>query len=386
MAAEPGRDYDAMGDGEFRLLVRDWIGKHYPLDVINPPHRLRFEAARPWYETLSKAGWLAPGWPVEHGGLGLSAGKQLILMEEQERYGCARINDMGVVMIGPLLIRYGTDAQRAFFLPRILSGEHVWCQGYSEPNAGSDLASLRTEAVLRDGEWVVNGQKIWTTRGADANWMFALVRTDKAARKQEGISFLLIPMNAKGLEVRPIKDISLDDELCETFFDDVRVPAENLVGEVNQGWSMAKALLGFERIFLGAPKHSEYALERLAMLAREMGCWDDPVIRDRCARLHLDLEDHKALYETFVEKVRHGETLGPDVSMLKLHQSELFQRITEFMLDIAGMNAGRLQPMAGKDALHPASQFFQARPTTIYGGSSEIQRTIIARNVLGLPG
>ncbi|QHE84159.1 acyl-CoA dehydrogenase family protein [Hydrogenophaga sp. BPS33] len=379
-------DYNAMGDDAFRQLVRNWIVTHYPLDVINPAHRLRFEAARPWYEALSRAGWLAPGWPVEHGGLGLSAGKQLILMEEQERHGCARLNDMGVVMIGPLLIRYGTDAQRAFFLPKILSGEHVWCQGYSEPNAGSDLASLRTEAVLKDGEWVVNGQKIWTTRGADANWMFALVRTDKSARKQEGISFLLIPMDSRGLKVRPIQDISLDDELCETFFDDVHVPESHLVGEVNKGWSMAKALLGFERIFLGAPKHSEYALSRVALLAREMGCWDDPVFRDRYVRLQLDLEDHKALYETFVDQVRRGQDLGPDVSLLKLHQSELFQRMTEFMLEMAEMNAGCLDPMEGKDALNPASQFFQARPTTIYGGSSEIQRTIIARQVLGLPG
>ena len=328
---------------------------------------------------------MAPGWPREHGGMGLSAAKQLLMMEEFERHGAARMNDHGIVMLGPLIIRYGTPAQKAFFLPRILAGEHVWCQGYSEPNAGSDLASLATSAVLDGDHWVVNGQKTWTTLANDANWIFTLVRTDKTARKQEGISFLLIPMNLPGITVRPIVNLDMHDEFCEVFFDNVRVPKDNLVGAVNQGWTMAKALLGFERVMIGSPKQSAYALARLRRLAMRMGVWDDASFADTYTQLRLDLADHFALYETYVDVLRRGELLGADVSMLKLHQSELYQRITEAMLDIAGENAGLLEPMEGNRDMNPAGLFIQARPVTIYGGSNEVQRNILAKNVLGLP-
>jgi alkylation response protein AidB-like acyl-CoA dehydrogenase len=376
---------NAMADADFRALARDWIAANYPLAVRNPPRRLRFAEAKPWYLKLSERGWLAPGWPVEYGGLGLSIVKQLILFEEQEAFGAARLNDMGVVMIGPLLIRFGTAEQRAHFLPRILSGEYVWCQGYSEPNAGSDLASLRTEAVRDGDEWVINGQKIWTTRGADANWMFGLFRTNKSGRKQEGISFFLVPMNSSGLTVTPIVDISGDNELCQTFFDDVRIPNSNLVGEINQGWSIANALLGLERIFLGLPKHSSYALSRLAELMHVTGATSDPAVLDRYTQLRFDLDDHIALYEGFVEQMRETGTLGPDVSILKVHQTELYQRITDMLLSVAGEDAGRLAPMTDGDGLFPAGQFLVARPTTIFGGTSEIQRNILATRVLGLP-
>src|SRR6202020_25626 len=230
---------------------------------------------KPWYMALSAKGWLAPGWPRELGGMGLSAPKQLAMMEEFERHGVARVNDHGIVMLGPLLIRYGTDAQKAFFLPKILSGEHIWCQGYSEPNAGSDLASLRTEAVLDGDHWVVNGQKIWTSLAMDANWIFLLVRTDKQAKKQEGITFLLVPMDSPGITVRPITNLDMEDEFCETFFDNVRVPKENLVGQINKGCTMGKNLLGFERIGSGAPRQSSYALSRLRLLAERMGGWGE---------------------------------------------------------------------------------------------------------------
>ncbi len=382
----PAEDLDTIEDAEFRIRVRAFLAAAYPAELRNPPKRLHFRAIRPWYIALARQGWLAPGWPREWGGMGLTAAKQLVMIEEFERHGCARFNDMGVTMIGPLLIRFGTDAQKRFFLPKILAGEHIWCQGYSEPNAGSDLASLRTEAVLEDDRWVVNGQKIWTTLANDANWIFLLVRTGKEARPQEGISFLLVPMATPGITVRPIVNLDLHDEFCEVFFDNVRVPQENLVGEINRGWTMAKALLGFERLLLGSPRQAAYALARLKLLAERMGAWDDPLFRDRYTRLRLDLADHKALYEGFAERVRQGETLGADVSMLKVHQSELFQRITETMLEIAGENAGLLDPMEGNRELHPSGLFIQARPTTIYGGSNEIQRNIIAKNVLDLPG
>lgn len=379
-------DYNSWSDDEFRAEVRRFVEQNYPAEIRNPPKRLHWSENKPWYMILSRKGWLCPSWPRELGGMGLDPAKQIILIEEYERYGVARTNDHGIIMLGPLLIRYGTEEQKQKFLPAILSGEHVWCQGYSEPNSGSDLASLRTEAVLDGDTYIVNGQKTWCTLGTDANWIFLLVRTDKNAKKQEGISFLLVPMDTPGITVRPIVNIDRHDEFTEVFFDNVRVPAGNIVGEVNKGWSMAKALLGFERIFLGSPKQSAYALARLAQLADRMGIAEEPAFADDFARLRLDLEDLKALYGTFVARLKRGEGLPPDVSMLKILQSELFQRITDTMLEIGGENAGLFEPMEGNNELHPAGLFIQARPTTIYGGTNEIQRNIIAKNVLDMPG
>jgi alkylation response protein AidB-like acyl-CoA dehydrogenase len=377
-------DFNALSDDEYRQLVRDFLRTHFPNELRDLPKRLHWNEVKGWYMTLSEHGWLCPGWPREFGGMGLSASKQLIYTEEFENYGVARTPDHGIMLLGPLLIRYGSPEQQQYFLPRILSGEHIWCQGYSEPNAGSDLASLRTEAVLDGDEWVVNGQKIWTTLATDADWIFMLVRTDKTVKKQEGISFLLVPMDSPGVTVRPILNLDLHDELCEVFFDDVRVPKANLVGEMNAGWTMAKALLGFERIFLGSPKQSANALTRLELLGEHLGMSDDPGFRDRFSRLRLDLDDHKLLFETFAERLRRGESLGADVSMLKVHQTELFQRITDYMLEISGEYTALLEPIEGNGNLNPTGLFLQARPATIYGGSSEIQRNILAKAVLGL--
>ena len=382
----PPAELDSLEDEQFRHVVRAFLHAHYPEELRNPPKRLHWSENKPWYFKLAEQGWLCPGWPKEHGGLGLSPAKLIILTEEYERYGVARTNDHGIVMLGPLVIKYGNAAQKQQFLPKILSGEHIWCQGYSEPNAGSDLAALRTEAVLDGDHYVVNGQKIWTTLAMDANWIFLLVRTDKNAKKQEGISFLLVDMKTPGITVRPIINLEYHDEFCETFFDNVRVPKENLVGTLNKGWDMAKALLGFERIFLGSPRQSGYALNRLKLLAERMGVFDDATFADQYTRLRLEFEDLKDLYETFVAKLKRGESLGPDVSMLKVIQTELFQKITDLMLEIAGENAGLLEPMEGNRNLNATGQFIQARPATIYGGSNEIQRNILSKNVLGLPG
>ena len=379
-------DLNLLDDETFRMTVREWVVANYPEDLRNPPKRLHWRDNKVWYFKLAEKGWLCPGWPAEFGGMGLNAGKQIILLEEFERFGVARTNDHGIIMVGPLLIHYGSDEQRAEFLPKILAGEHIWCQGYSEPNAGSDLASLRTAAVSDGDDWVVNGQKIWTTLATDANWIFLLVRTDATAKKQEGISFLLVPMDSPGITVRPIVNIDLHDEFCEVFFDNVRVPKRWTVGAVNQGWTMAKNLLGFERIYLGSPKLSGYALSRLKMLAERMGVWDEAAFQDRYTRLRMEMADLKALHATYVDIVRRGDALGPDVSMLKVIQTELFQKITDEMMDIGAENAGLLEPMEGNRNLHPSGQFIQARPSTIYGGSNEIQRNILAKNVLALPG
>lgn len=378
-------ELELMDEAAFRQTVRSWLQAHYPPEIRNPAKRLHWRDNKPAYMALSRQGWIAPGWPREHGGLGLSGARQLMMVEEFERFGAARMNDHGIVMLGPLIIRYGTPAQKARFLPRILAGEDVWCQGYSEPNAGSDLASLATTAVLENGNWVLNGQKTWTTLANDANWIFVLARTDRAAKKQAGISFLLVPMDAPGITVRPIVNLDMHDEFCEVFFDGVRVPEDHLVGQVNQGWTMAKALLGFERVMIGSPKQSAYALDRLRQLAQHMDVWEEDSFQDTYVRLRLDLLDHTSLYETYVDRLRRGELLGADVSMLKLNQSELYQRVTEAMLDIAGEHAGLLEPMAGNRELNPGGQFIQARPVTIYGGSNEIQRNILAKAVLDLP-
>jgi hypothetical protein len=376
-------DLDRLDDSGFRAQVRAWVEANCPAELRFPRRRLHWHENRPWYLALSKQGWLAPAWPREHGGMGLSAARQLIMIEEFERWGCPRVSDMGTLMLGPLLLKHGSEEQKRRFLPRILSGEDIWAQGYSEPNAGSDLASLRLEATDAGDHWVLNGQKTWITFANDANWIFVLARTDKAAKKQEGISFLLLPMDSPGVSVRPILNLDLHDEFCEVFFDDVRVPKDMLVGEVNKGWTYAKALLGFERVAIGSPRLSANGLAALKRLAQRVGKADDPVFLDSYARFRLELADLKALYESFTAALRRGEGLGPDVAILKIVQTELYQRITDAMLDLAGGHAGLLDPM--EDALHPAGQFLLARPTTIFGGSSEILRNTLARFVLDLP-
>lgn len=387
MNAVTGRepeDLNLLPDDAFRQHIRTWIEANYPPHIRNPEKRLHWAENKPWYMALAAKGWLCPGWPREYGGLGLSPAKQIIWTEEIERWGCARTNDHGIIMLGPLVIRHGTQAQKDFFLPRILSGEHIWCQGYSEPNSGSDLASLRTEAVDAGDHYVVNGQKIWTTLAGDANWIFLLVRTDKAAKKQEGISFLLVDMATPGITVRPIINLEMHDEFSEVFFDEVKVPKENLVGQLNKGWDMAKALLSFERIYLGSPRQSAYALGRLKLLAERMGAMEDPLFLAEYARHRCDLEDLKALYGRYVAVLKAGQPLGADVSQLKVLQSELFQRITETALRVAGENAGLSGPMEGNRELNPGALYIQARPTSIYGGTNEIQRNILAKNVLAL--
>ncbi|MGR9090030.1 MAG: acyl-CoA dehydrogenase [Gammaproteobacteria bacterium] len=379
-------DWNSLDDESFRHIVRAWLEAEYPEALRYPPRRLDWAEIKPWYMQLSAKGWLAPSWPVEHGGMGLSPSKVLVFMEEQERWGVARAPDMGIVMIGPLLIQHGTPEQRDNYLPKILAGENVWCQGYSEPNSGSDLASLQCEAVLDGDEFVVNGQKTWTTMAQHATHIFLLVRTDKSVKQQAGISFLLADVTSPGITIRPIRNLAGDEEFCEVFFDDVRVPAENIVGEMNNGWRIAKALLSFERIFLGSPKQSQYALQRLESIAAGRGLFDDPGFLDRFTRLKLDTLDLESVYATYAQIVRDGGTLGPDVSMLKIWATETFARLTELMLEAAGeFGAERGDLNFGAGRANILSQFYNSRPATIYGGSNEIQRNILAKNVLDLP-
>ncbi|MCD5362551.1 acyl-CoA dehydrogenase [Chromobacterium aquaticum] len=376
-------DWEAMPESEFRDLLRAFFVRHYPPALRHPSRRLHWHEIRDWHQTLARQGWAAPAWPKACGGMGLSPARQLAFIEEQERYGVARAPDQGIIMVGPLLLQHGSAEQQQRYLPKILSGEHIWCQGYSEPNAGSDLAALRTEAVPDGADFIVNGQKTWTTLAQDATHIFTLVRTDKQAKRQAGISFLLIALDSPGITVRPITTLAGHQEFCEVFFDQVRVPAANLVGGLNQGWGIAKALLGFERIFLGSPKQARQALAQLATQARACRGFDDPVFADRYARLELDVADLGALYKHFAAMVRRGEALPPAVSALKIWATETYQRISLALMDLAGEYGS----WAGADPAggQAPALLFNATPATIYGGSNEIQRNILARHVLRLP-
>ncbi len=379
-------DWENMPEAEFRNMLRGFYSQNYPEHMRNVPRRLYWHEIKDWYMTLSKQGWVAPAWPKQFGGMGLTPEKMIAYVEEQEQYGVARAPDMGVVMIGPLLIQRGSVEQQQKFLPKIIAGEHVWCQGYSEPGAGSDLAALRTEAILEGNEFVVNGQKIWTTLAQDATHMFALVRTDKDAKKQSGISFLLIDLSAPGITIRKIKDIGGHEEFCEVFFDNVRVPAENLVGELNQGWTIAKALLGFERIFLGSPKQSRYALSQLNVVAQHLGLMSDPVFASKYAELMLDVADQVAGYTHFADIVKRGETLPPSVSLLKIWGTDTYQRICMLLVESAQEHGATGQTTdLGQEGFNIPAILFNAIPSTIYGGSTEIQKEIISKNVLRLP-
>jgi alkylation response protein AidB-like acyl-CoA dehydrogenase len=391
MSANPDtstrRDWNAMSDEAFRAEVRACFEAHHPTELRYAPRRLRWSENGDWFRRMAQIGWIAPNWPAEHGGMGLSPAKLLIYYEEQERWGIGRFQDHGILMVGPVLIRFGSEAQRARWLPKILNCEHIWAQGYSEPNAGSDLAALRTEAVLDGGEFVISGQKIWTTLAQDATHMFVLARTDKAAKKQSGISFLLVDLAAPGVRVRPIRDLAGHEEFNEVFFDAVRVPRENLVGGLNEGWNIAKALLGFERIHIGSPKMPQYALGILSRVAELRGLRADPAWRERYTALRMEIEDLADTYARFVEIVKRGEQLPPEVSMLKILATELFQRIADLIIETAG-EAGQLHGAIelGGGRVDVLAPFYKARPTSIYGGSNEIQRNILAKNVLHLPG
>ena len=379
-------DYNALTDEAFRMEVRSFFERNYPADLRFLSRRAHWDEIRGWYMTLYRKGWAAPNWPVEHGGMGLAPQKMIIFLEEIERWGIARAPDHGIVQVGPILLRFGTERQKQEYLPRILAGEYIFCQGYSEPNAGSDLASLRTEAIRDDDHFIINGQKIWTTFAQDATHMYLLVRTDKQVKKQEGISFMLLDMKTQGVTVRPIRNLAGQEEFCEVFLDDVRVPAENLVGELNRGWTIAKALLSFERVNIGSPRRPQYALKRLAQVARAKGLFDDAAFVDRYTQLRLDMADLGSVYARYVEMVKRGETLGQDVSLLKIWAMETWQRLTELLVETA-QEYGCVEGERDIDgvALDVLSPFYYSRPGTIYGGSSEIQRNIIAKYVLKLP-
>jgi alkylation response protein AidB-like acyl-CoA dehydrogenase len=389
----------------YREKVQAFLAEHLPADWkgIGALDGEALEAfVTEWRQTLYHSGYLAPSWPVEYGGAGASAMEQVILAEEFARAGVPTggPNDVfGIQMLGNTLLNWGTPEQKAHYLPRILSGEDTWCQGYSEPNAGSDLAGLACKAQLDGDQWIINGQKIWTSAGHLADHIFVLGRTDPDAPKHKGISFLLVDMRQPGVEVRPIKMISGESEFNETFFTDATCPKENVVGGVNNGWAVAMTLLGYERGEAAAtlPVRYQAELERLIALAKEYGKDTDPVVRQRLAWCHSKVQIMRFLGMRTLTKFLQGHHPGPDAAISKLYWSEYHRMSTELAMDIIGLAAlvpeGRKPSSAFQtdDAGAPnstnswAMTFLNARAGTIYAGTSQVQRNIIGEMVLGLP-
>ena len=355
-----------------------------------------------WRATLASTGYLAPGWPVEYGGGGLSALEQVIVAEEFARAGVPTggPNDVfGIQMLGNTLLLFGTEEQKRHYLPRIISGEDTWCQGYSEPNAGSDLSNVGLKATLDGDQWILNGQKIWTSAGHLADHIFTLARTDPDAPKHKGISFLLVDMRQPGIEVRPIKMISGESEFNEVFYTDAVVPKENVVGGINNGWAVAMGLLGFERgeAAATAPIRFQAELDRLLILAKQRGVASDPRIRQRLAWCHSKVQVMRFIGMRTLTQFLKGHHPGPDGAIFKLYWSEYHKIVTELGIDILGLDAlvptGRKPSSAFQtddagapnDSMSWAMTFLNARAGTIYAGSSQIQKNIIGEMVLGLP-
>lgn len=365
----------------FRAEVRAFLAAAIPDHLRDLTFRAPPEACMPWYRALSRRGWIAPHWPKAFGGMAASPVEQVILLEEMARAGSPDIPTQGINHIGPLLMHFGSAAQQARHLPPILSGDVIWCQGYSEPGAGSDLAALRTSARRDGDELVVNGHKIWTTWGHHAHWMFALVRTSSAGKPRDGISFVLIDLSSPGITRRPIRNIANDDEFCELFFDEVRVPLENVVGALDDGWRVATALLDRERIQLGAPAQALRALERVRRLAPLA----DAALAGRIADAELAVEVLTAAFLDAAERFAAGEDPGAESSYLKILSTETTQAVLDIAQELAGpLMAVRDPVRLGNQVVDVSEMFLQARRLSIYGGSNEIQRSILADRVLGL--
>jgi alkylation response protein AidB-like acyl-CoA dehydrogenase len=386
----------------FQQEVRTFIAENYPENlrsVQDEGHDLSKEDFLSWHRILAKKGWIAPAWPVEYGGTGWTATQRFIWSEELAAADCVGTMPFGLSMVGPVIYTFGTPEQKAQFLPGILSGDDWWCQGYSEPGAGSDLASLRTKAA-RDGDhYVVNGQKTWTTMAQHADWGFFLVRTDSDAKAQEGISFLLINMKTPGVTVRPIITLGGEHEVNEVWLEDVRVPVANRIYEENKGWTCAKFLLAHERTGIAAVARSKRGVEKIKSIARTEQDGDRPLIANpffkrKIAELEIDLTALEFTELRSLAGEAAGKGPGPESSLLKIKGSEIQQRITELALEAVGhygapyfrgFGEGDNEHPIGPDYAHRAAPtYFNTRKTTIYGGSNEIQRNIIAKMVLGI--
>ena len=383
---------------QFREEVRAWVAENLPQELA---HKVRndLELTRDdlqgWAKILGKKGWLAYGWPKEFGGPGWTAVQRHLFEEETASAGAPGIIPFGPVMVAPVIQAFGTPEQHKRFLPGIASGEVWWSQGYSEPGAGSDLASLRTRAERQGDKYIINGQKTWTTLGQHGDWMFNLVRTSSEGKPQTGISFIVLDMKSPGVTVRPIKMLDGGFEVNDVFFDNVEVPAENLIGEENKGWTYAKHLLSHERTNIAGVARSKRELARLKKIAQSEGLWDDVRFRDEIAKLEVDIIALEMLVLRVLSATTSGKNSLDIAGLLKIKGSEIQQRYSELMMLAGGpyalplireaMEAGWQGDFPGGNPLLAplTSRYFNMRKTTIYGGSNEVQRTIVAQTVLG---
>ncbi len=381
----------------FRQEIRHWVAENLPADIS---HKVRFalrltrDDLQRWAKILGKKGWLGWGWPERFGGPGWNA-IQKHLFEEECALACApRVIPFGPVMVAPVIMAFGNAEQQQRFLPGIASGEVWWSQGYSEPGSGSDLASVKCKAERQGDKYIVNGQKTWTTLGQYGEWIFCLVRTSNEGKPQTGISFLLIDMKSPGVTVRPIMLMDGEPEVNEVWFDNVEVPAENLIGEENKGWTYAKHLLAHERTNIADVNRAKRELERLKRISKAEGVYEDARFRDQIALLEVDVVALEMMVLRVLSAEKSGKQSLDVAGLLKIRGSEIQQRYSELMMQAAGplsrarvdeaMDAGWQGDLAMPSAILPlAGTFFNMRKTTIYGGSNEVQRNIVAQTVLG---
>jgi alkylation response protein AidB-like acyl-CoA dehydrogenase len=383
---------------QFREEIRAWVGANLPADLAHKVHNdleLTREDMQRWAKILGSKGWLGFGWPKEFGGPGWTAVQKHLFEEECALAGAPRIVPFGPVMVAPVIMAFGNAEQQKRFLPGIASGEVWWSQGYSEPGSGSDLASVKTRAERQGDKYIVNGQKTWTTLGQYGEWIFCLVRTSTEGKPQTGISFLLIDMKSPGVTVRPIIMLDGGHEVNEVFFDNVEVPAENLIGEENKGWTYAKHLLSHERTNIADVNRSKRELDRLKRIAKREGVWEDTRFRDEIAKLEVDVVALEMLVLRVLSAEKSGKNSLDIAGLLKIRGSEIQQRYSELMMLAAGpfalplireaMEAGWQGDFPGGEVGNAplASTYFNLRKTTIYGGSNEVQRNIVSQVVLG---
>jgi alkylation response protein AidB-like acyl-CoA dehydrogenase len=381
----------------FRKEVRDWIQQAMTPGLKKKASQgahFEHEEVMEWHKILYKKGWVAPAWPKEHGGTGWDSTRQFIFAEEVILANAPQLPPFAIYMVGPLIIEFGTPEQKARFLPKMLSGDEYWCQGYSEPNAGSDLASLQTRAEIQGDHFVINGQKTWTSHAQYADWIFCLVRTDPAAKKQAGISFVLVDIkNTPGVEVKPFLTSGGLPSFSDTFFENAKVPVANLVGPLNGGWTVAKALLGYERTAISGINEAGRMIQNLKALAQSIkvgdrSLLDEPSFRAKVAMLEIKHKSIQMAQFRTLAAAQSGKAPGPESSILKLRGTELLQYSFELAMEAMAYNS--ISWFNEEGVVPPAqqwvgSQFNYLRAATIYGGSNEIQKNIIAKMLLGLP-
>jgi alkylation response protein AidB-like acyl-CoA dehydrogenase len=393
----------------FQQEVRDWITANMPPEVAEESRRSRSshvskERLLQWQKKLAQKGWLCPNWPKEHGGTGWNSTQKFIFEMEMARADSPYLSSFSLKMVAPVLMKYGSEAQKKRFLPKIAAAEELWCQGYSEPGSGSDLASLRTKAERVGDHYVVNGQKIWTTNAHWADWMFCLVRTSNEGKRQEGISFLLIDMKTPGIKVDPIYLVDgtrtpMRHEVNQVFFTDVKVPVENRVGEENMGWTYAKYLLEFERGGQAFGPRLRKAFRHLKELAHTQFEGGEPLSRDpkwreKVAALEMEIDAVEMNELMFYSSMKSGQNPGTQASIVKMRGTEVGQKVTELAVEAVGWYGApftelrnydsNVVPVGGEYVDDVAPRYFNQRKTTIYGGSSEVQRNVLAKAMLGL--